>query len=427
MRWYAPSFNPAQVTTVSPDETPAEQVGMSQQQVDIIWGAVCRLFKQGLHPAIGLCIRRRGQVVIDRAIGHTHGAAPGSDHALQRATPDSLFNLFSGAKCVSGMLVHHLVETGALRIDDPVAEFIPEFARHGKHRITMRHLMSHQAGIPATPPQAIDLDLLGDRSQLMQYLCEMKPESEPGKRVAYHALTAGFLIGEVVERVSGTDLRSLHDRVVRGPLGFKHLSFGVSEELAPLVAREALTGPPPVPPFGGLLNRALGIGLPQVVEMANDRRFQTAVVPSGNLVATPNEVSRFFEMLLRGGELDGVRVFEERTVRRALQPQAARQVDGIIKLPLRYSLGFMLGSQHLSFFGLRSPSAFGHLGFTNVLAWADPQRDISVAFMNNGKPFITPGLLLWLDIMQVIARNVPRDGQAPRSSLRRRRRARETR
>jgi CubicO group peptidase (beta-lactamase class C family) len=83
--------------------------------------------------------------------------------------------------------------------------------------------------------------------------------------------------------------------------------------------------------------------------------------------------------------------------------------DRIIKLPIRYGLGFMLGGRKVSFYGDNTPQAFGHLGFTNVLAWADPERAISVALMNNGKPFVTPELLAWLRIPRVISRCIPRD------------------
>ena len=77
-------------------------------------------------------------------------------------------------------------------------------------------------------------------------------------------------------------------------------------------------------------------------------------------------------------------------------------------LPVRYGMGFMLGGERLSFYGPQSARAFGHLGFTNVLAWADPDRDISVALMNNGKPFITPQLLAWLAVPRIIAQRIPR-------------------
>ena len=146
--------------------------------------------------------------------------------------------------------------------------------------------------------------------------------------------------------------------------------------------------------------------------MTNDDRFLTGVVPSGNVIGTANEVCRFFELLVRGGELDGVRIFDRLTVVRAVLEQSYHEMDRVIRLPIRYGVGFMLGSESLSFYGPNTPKAFGHIGFTNVVAWADPERDLSVAIMNNGKPLITPGVLLWLNIMRVIAQRVPRDACA---------------
>ena len=90
------------------------------------------------------------------------------------------------------------------------------------------------------------------------------------------------------------------------------------------------------------------------------------------------------------------------------------EVDLTLCMPVRYGMGFMLGAEHLSFYGPGTPRAYGHLGFTNVLAYACPERDISVAIMNNGKPFITPGQLRWLNVMRVIAKSVPRDGRMRR-------------
>jgi CubicO group peptidase (beta-lactamase class C family) len=110
--------------------------------------------------------------------------------------------------------------------------------------------------------------------------------------------------------------------------------------------------------------------------------------------------------------LDGVRIFDRLTVVRAVLEQSYHEMDRVIMLPIRYGVGFMLGSESLSFYGPNTPKAFGHIGFTNVVAWADPERDLSVAIMNNGKPLITPGVLLWLNIMRVIAQRVPRDACA---------------
>ena len=116
-------------------------------------------------------------------------------------------------------------------------------------------------------------------------------------------------------------------------------------------------------------------------------------------------------MLRCGGTLEGHRIFAEETVQRAVGQSAFTELDSVIKLPIQYGLGFMLGNPLLSLFGPRTAGAFGHLGYTNVLVWADPQRELSVAFLNNGKPFVTPELLVWLNIPRTICSQIRDDWQ----------------
>ena len=99
------------------------------------------------------------------------------------------------------MLVHMFVERGALALDDPVARHIPEYSRHGKGEITIGHVLAHRAGVASLPREALDLDLLGDREHLVELICDAKPATPPGKLLAYHAVSGGFILGEVLERV----------------------------------------------------------------------------------------------------------------------------------------------------------------------------------------------------------------------------------
>lgn len=404
------TFPPEEVTSISPAEVDPRSVGLTRRDVDAIWAAVVRYYGIGLQPAMALCIRRRGQVILDRAIGHARGNGPGELGPLVPATPDTLFNFFSGSKSITAMLVLLLEQRGEIDLDAPVARYIPEFGRHGKDRITIRHVLTHRAGIPAVPPDLVDVDLIWNREHLVEVLSETRPISAAGHELAYHAVTGGFVLGEIIHRVTGRDARAFLDDEIRKPLGFDALSFGVPPARLGEVARESFTGPKARRPFSILLERSLGLPLERIVDLANDERFLTGIVPSGNVIATANEIGRYFELLLRQGELDGVKVFERETVRRGVARENLEiQLDRTIMLPIRYGMGFMLGGEHLSFYGRGTPLAFGHLGFTNVLGWADPERDISVAFMNNGKPFVTPELVLWLNIPRVIARKVPRD------------------
>ncbi|MFT5454501.1 MAG: CubicO group peptidase (beta-lactamase class C family) [Myxococcota bacterium] len=402
--------HPDSVTTRGAEVDPAS-VGLDAADVEAIWDAVVQYYRIGLQPALSLCIRRHGEVVLDRAIGFAQGAGPDDAPDAERvqATPDTLFNLFSGSKAVTATLVHALADDGIIDLDAPVARYLPGFGKHGKDRILVRHVLCHQAGLPETPADAIDLDLLDDHDRLVRILGDQVPLTAPGEEVAYHAVTGGFLLGAIMREATGECPRALLRRRLLDPLGIDSLSFGVDPSDLPNVASEAFTGPLARAPFSTWMKRSLGIPFEDAIAIANDPRFLTGVVPSGNVIGTANDASKFFEMLLRGGTLDGTRVLSQGALARALAPQNdGRQQDRIIKLPIRYGLGYMLGDEMVSFYGPGTPAAFGHLGFTNVLAWADPERDISVALMNNGKPFITPELVAWMRIMWTIAARIPR-------------------
>ena len=174
---------------------------------------------------------------------------------------------------------------------------------------------------------------------------------------------------------------------VLDPLGFEHHNYGVAPHLVQTVAQNASTGVAPPRPIQNMFRRALGVTMEEAAAVSNDERFLTGIVPSGNIVATAAETARFFQLLLNGGELDGVRIFEPRTLHRATQETSHWEADGVIGLPIRYGLGFMLGADVLSLYGHSTPRAFGHLGFTHLLAWADPDRELAVAMLTAGKPF----------------------------------------
>jgi CubicO group peptidase (beta-lactamase class C family) len=369
-----------------------------------IWRAVAELYRTGFYPAVAFCLRRRGRVVLDGAIGHARGNAPDGHGPLVPATPATLFNLFSASKAITAMVIHLLDDRGLVHLDDAVAEYIPEFAQNGKEWITLRHVLTHRAGIPTVPGHDVDVALLADWDRIIAILCAARPVWAPGRRLAYHALTGGFILGEVVRRVTGRDIRRFLREEILDPLGFGHLGYGVAPEELDLVAEDAGTGPTVPPPISWLVKRSLGVSVPDAVAISNDPRFRTAIVPSGNIIGTADEACRFYQLLLDGGVQGGVRLLEPRTVRRAVAEQSYLELDLTLGLPVRYGMGFMLGGDVVSFYGADSRHAFGHVGFTNVITYADPVRDIAVALMTSGKPFLHTGLVRWLNVMRVVAR-----------------------
>jgi CubicO group peptidase (beta-lactamase class C family) len=400
--------------TAHGEEAPPQAGGLDAEGIDRIWGSVEGLFRSGVHPAVGLCLRRHGEVVLDRAIGWARGVGPDEPDDAERvpATPATPYVVFSTSKAVTATLVHLLDERGELHIGDRVAEYIPEYARHGKDAITIAHVLSHRGGVPNLPSEAFRLENIGDRENVLAMLCDARPQSRPGTSLAYHAISAGYILGEIIHRLTGKPIREVLAERILDPLGFEWTNYGVPPERVGEVARSHATGAPALPPLSNLLKRALGVGVGEVARLSNEPEFLTGVVPSGNVVTTANELSRFFEMLRRGGELDGERILDPRTVRRATTEQSYLEIDFMLGFPTRFSLGFMLGAQYLSIYGPDTETAFGHLGFTNMIGWADPERAISGALLTSGKPVLYPELPMLWATMRTIGKLCPKDPDA---------------
>jgi CubicO group peptidase (beta-lactamase class C family) len=254
----------------------------------------------------------------------------------------------------------------------------------------------------------MDLDHLTDRQFMVDILVNAAPFAKAGRYLAYHAVSGGFILGEVVQAVTGKDIRSVLAQEFLDPLDFRWTNYGVAAEDVGKVARNYVTGPPTAPPLSTLLTRALGVELDRLVALTNDARYLTGIVPSANLVSTAWELSRFFEIMRCGGELDGVRVIETGTIRRALLERSHLEIDFSLGYPTRFSYGLMLGAQVVSLYGLDTQHAFGHMGFSNQLTWSDPERAISVSVINSGKPIVYPELHMFPGVMQRITTEMPK-------------------
>lgn len=384
----------AVTTILSDEEVPAHKLGGDDEELEKVWQQCLDLFQSGIHPAVQVCIRRHGEVVMHRSVGFARGNGPNARRGAKKeiVTPETPFCIFSASKALTATVIHLLDQNNELHVDDLVCEYIPEFHSHGKDQITIKHLLNHRAGVADPPRKAMHLDMLGDPDKLMQILCEMKPSSRAGGRLAYHAVTSGFILAEVVRRAIGKDIREVMRERFGEPLGFRWNNFGVAKRDLPRVAESYLTGFPPLPPVSQLIGAVLGESLETVVEWSNDPRFLTAIIPSANVVTTANELCLFYQMLLDGGELNGVRVLEPRTIRRAVAEQAWLEPDLKLIAPIRYSQGFMLGADYFSIFGPDSDKVFGHLGLSNIYGWADPERQIAGAVMTSGKPLLHPAI-----------------------------------
>ncbi len=376
----------AAVTAVADDEEGASATGLDERAVEAIWKAVLAWYRSGTQPFISLCVRRRGHVALHRSVGHSHGNGPGEDGPAIVGSPHTPVALFSASKMVTAMLVHALAERDLLALDERVAYYLPEFAACGKERVTLRDLLTHRAGIP-TMPGRYQPEQAFDFEDTVARLCAAPGTSSHARRQAYHAVTGGFILGAVAEAVTGEALRPLLQEIFAAPMGLATLGYGIDDARAGEVAVNYATGPDQPGPLAALSRRALGSSWDTVVELSNDRRFLSSTIPAANVVATAGDLASFMQMLLDEGRRrhGGRRVLARKTVAEAVAPVSGAVLDRMLLVPMRYSAGLMLGNSPVGLYGPMCRRAFGHLGFINIFAWADPDRDTAVALLSTGK------------------------------------------
>jgi CubicO group peptidase (beta-lactamase class C family) len=305
-----------------------------------------------------VCVIADGQVIFDRSFG---------------CRPDALFLLFSAGKPFTALLVHLLAERGRLRLDDPVARYWPEFGRHGKGDVTVRQVLQHRSGVPVARGLWRDVLAATSWTHSVRALENARPRFPPGQVPAYHILSYGFILGELVQRVTGADLRAVLRGEILDPLGLDDTYLGLPAPLWPrhVPARASGTG---------------GWGRQLVF---NRRAVRQAVIPAATVSSTARDLARFYQMVLNGGELDGVRILAPATVAQACQPSADGQADRFLHRPIRWSQGFQLGgpvagsARPRPMGRLSSPATFGHNGSNCCLGWADPARGLVLAYLTN--------------------------------------------
>lgn len=374
------------VVRVADNEVNPEWLGLTEADRDAIWSGVKALYRTGAYPALSICIRRHGEILLNRSIGHVRGNCPGDTDEKVLATPDTPYCLFSASKAITAMLVHLLEERNELNQLNPVSYYIPEFAANGKKRITVQQILAHRAGIASF--KDIDPEVLFDHHAIMNLIYAAEPTTLHGRELAYHALTGGYVLGELVQRITGASIKEFLRVNVQEPMGFRNFNYGVPDEVYPEVARNYLTGFPIMFPVKQFIKRILGADLETAIELSNDPRFYQQIIPAGNITATAEECSRFFQCLLNGGEYEGKRIFQPVTIERAVREVSATQFDSTLLAPMRYSAGMMLGNYPIGLFGPATPSAYGHIGLTNNFCWADPERMIAVSLLTSGNPVL---------------------------------------
>jgi CubicO group peptidase (beta-lactamase class C family) len=332
--------------------------------------AFAQNFADGLELGAAVAVYRDGRPVVD-LWGGVADAITG--RPWER---DTLILVHSTTKGATAACAHLLVQCGQLDLDAPVARYWPEFAAAGKEHIPVRWLLSHRAGLSTLDRLPVAEFLRWD--PVVEMLAAREPDWEPGTAHGYHAMTYGFLVGEVVRRISGMSLGTFFATEIAEPLGLD-FHIGLSRVDLPRVGR--LVEPPGFQEVLATLD-ATSLAMRSTVVTSdhldmNDPAVQLAEIPAGNGICTADALARMYAGFI--GEVDGVRILDAATIAAATAEQA-NGPDLVLGIPTRPALGFGLWQPGDPWY---TPTAFGFPGHGGSIGYADPGTGITLGYVMN--------------------------------------------
>jgi CubicO group peptidase (beta-lactamase class C family) len=272
---------------------------------------------------------------------------------------------------------------GKLSPETVVADVVPEFGTNGKEAITIRHCLCHEAGVPQIRDEIPSVETMADWDAMVAMMERLTPLWTPGEQNGYHAINFGWLVGELVRRIDGRPIDQFLAEEVTGPLGLDGCYIGTPpsehHRCAPLVSGMGEMNESVIQQFlpaDSIAWRALSPA-GNMNDFVNSPAGLSTVGPAFSGVFTARSLAKIYALMERGGELDGVRLVSEATLKQALEVQNDR-ADLVIFFPIRWRLGFMSGGGDFSPAG-PNPDAYGHAGFGGSLGMVDPAAEISVA------------------------------------------------
>jgi CubicO group peptidase (beta-lactamase class C family) len=325
-----------------------------------------------------------GEPVVDLWAGHADAA---------RTRPwerDTIANVYSSTKGMVATCFTRLIGEGRLDVDAPVASYWPKFAQAGKQEISVRLLLSHQAGLPAladvlSPGDIFKWDVVIDA------LARQEPWWEPGTKHGYHPVTYGYLAGELIRRITGQSVGTYFRSEIAEPLGID-FHIGLAEEHDPRVAEII---PPPLSDVNGDNPLAAALRDPTsmtfkafilspdmiIPNLVNTREWRAAEIPAANGHGNARALAGVYAALAGGGELNGVRVATSEAIERASREEASGDDAVTLIWPLRVGLGF---KRSISEWQLGpNPRSFGHGGIGGSIGFADPDARIGFSYVMN--------------------------------------------
>jgi CubicO group peptidase (beta-lactamase class C family) len=349
-----------------------------------------RNFRERGEVGASVCVTVRGRTVVDLWGGF---ARPETQTPW---TAETISIVFSSTKGATALCAHMLASRGKLDLDAPVATYWPEFAQAGKAQIPVKMLLNHQAGLPAVRAQ-LPQGAYANWDLMVNALAKEEPFWEPGTRNGYHALTIGWLVGEVVRRVSGKSLGTFFRDEVAKPLGLDFW-IGLPEDkearVAPMIAAEpdpdSLLFQEMVKP-GTLASLAIlnSGGYMGAKPEYDTRAAHAAEIGGAGGITNARGLAGMYAPLACGGTLNGVQLVNADTLARMGVVASATGRDAVLVMPSRFALGFMKsmdnrrGHAGLRDSAITTEEAFGHVGAGGSFGFADPKAEMSFGYTMN--------------------------------------------
>jgi CubicO group peptidase (beta-lactamase class C family) len=332
-------------------------------------------FDEGNERGAAVYVTLDGRPVVDLWAGERNDAGDPWER-------DTIVNVYSTTKTMAATVMLMLVDQGHIDLEAPVAEYWPEFKANGKDGVLVRHVLGHTAGVPGFDP-AIAAETLYDWDACCQNLAAQTPWWEPGTRSGYHALTQGYIEGEIVRRVTGRTIGTYFREEVAEPLGADFwigLPASEDDRVADLV-------PPPETALADLTPgdaetiavRTLA-SVPITALEPRTREWRGSEIPAGGGIGNARSVGRVHSALACGGEVDGVRLLSQEGVERALVEQS-HSVDLVLGVKMRMGTGFGLMNEEIPL--SQSPRAFFWGGYGGSLAVIDLDTRMTVTYVMN--------------------------------------------
>jgi len=350
--------------------------GLCEERFQSVLERFAANFAEGQETGAGVAVMHNGLPVVDLWGGF---ADKSCSRPWQR---DTLVNMMSVSKVASAVCTHMLIERGALDLDAPVARYWPEFAQAGKEKLPLRYVLDHRSGLAIVTERKAGA--ITDWNWMTQALARQAPVWKPGEVAAYHGLTQGFLLGEIIRRVTGQTLGSFFRREVAEPLGLDYyIGLRPEEEArcAEFIPDALIKGfrtshlPDPLNP-GALV----------WAQLADDEDFNTpgwrrAEIPSANGHGTARAVARLYAALVNGGELDGVRLMRRETVQ-GMTAEQHNLTEVLRGRAYHQASGVLLNTPPYVYMGPNA-RAFGHHGSGGAIGFGDPDARIAFGYGMN--------------------------------------------